>query len=86
MQFIKGRQFVTAFLYKQMNNIFKQININQEQSAPDINTIFFWFSALCAPRISLYWPAVIPLRLGAKATCGVLEVPQNGVQGYLGIR
>lgn len=32
MQFIKGRQFVTAFLYKQMNNTFKQININ---------TIFF---------------------------------------------
>lgn len=33
MHFIKGRQFVTAFLYKQMNNIFKQININ---------TIFFF--------------------------------------------
>lgn len=77
MQFIKGRQFVTAFLYKQMNNIFKQININ---------TILFWFSGLCAPKISTYRPAVIPLRLGAKATCSILEVPQNGVQGYLGIR
>ena len=60
-----------------MNNIVKPININ---------TTFFWFSALCAQRISTYRPAVIPLRLGAKATCSVLEVPQNGVQGYLGIR
>ena len=44
MQFIKGRQFVTAFLYKQMNNTFKQININ---------TIFFSLARFAREELAL---------------------------------